>query len=248
MANGADLDSQLTRFLPSGFLRRIPTAHVYERTGVLKLDQINPRSVLLLSLTSHHFMLPTLMFAARQPRNFSREFDPPGSPLFCPPASFGPCILVPLPTCLLPFVSWVQPPVSSLQPPESNRYTLQTGFPVTPTKQTTVILSSRYKKPPPGGVPSWLPSRPTLDPSNQYTPRIESALTHSKQTTVVLSNRYKKPPPGRVLLCKHFALYRPALSGGFTGFGGASRAGLMAISIAVFFGKTTSCPRAMKCV
>ena len=36
----------------------------------------------------------------------------------------------------------------------SNRYSVQTGFAVTPTKQTTVVLSNRNKKPPPGGVPN----------------------------------------------------------------------------------------------
>jgi hypothetical protein len=29
---------------------------------------------------------------------------------------------------------------------------MQTGFPVTYSKQTTVVLSNRYKKPPPPGV------------------------------------------------------------------------------------------------
>jgi hypothetical protein len=100
---------------------------------------------------------------------------------------------------------------------------MQTGFAVTPSKQTTVILSSRYKKSPPGGVACWLltirrgsgspaspPRRtrrgattPTLDPSlatssvesNRHTPQLEPIVTHSKQTTVVLSNRHKSPPP-----------------------------------------------------
>jgi hypothetical protein len=84
--------------------------------------------------------------------------------------------------------------------------------------------------------------------SNRNTPETGIAVTYSKQTTVVLSNRNKKTPPGGVLLYKQIAPYRPAPPGGVTGFGGASRAGLMAISMAVFFGKTTSCPRAMKCV
>jgi hypothetical protein len=35
---------------------------------------------------------------------------------------------------------------------KANRYTVKTGFPVTHSKQTTVVLSNRYKKPPPGGV------------------------------------------------------------------------------------------------
>jgi hypothetical protein len=106
---------------------------------------------------------------------------------------------------------------------------MQTGFAVTPSKQTTVILSSRYKKSPPGGVACWLltirrgsgspaspPRRtrrgattPTLDPSlatssvesNRHTPQLEPIVTHSKQTTVVLSNRHKSPPPWRILLC-----------------------------------------------
>jgi hypothetical protein len=45
--------------------------------------------------------------------------------------------------------------------------------------------------------------------SNRYTARVECPLTHSKLTSLVLSNRYKKPPPGGVLLCNHFALFRP---------------------------------------
>jgi hypothetical protein len=80
----------------------------------------------------------------------------------------------------------------------ANRNTSETGIAVTPSKQTTVVLSNRYKRLPPGGVASWLPFRPALSTSNRYTVRIEIDVTPSKQTTVVLSNRYKKPPPGGV--------------------------------------------------
>ena len=38
----------------------------------------------------------------------------------------------------------------------SNRNSAETGFAVTPTKQTTVVLSNRNKKTPPRGVPSEL--------------------------------------------------------------------------------------------
>ncbi len=38
----------------------------------------------------------------------------------------------------------------------SNRYTVQTGFAVTHSKQTTAVLSNRNKKPSPGGVASEL--------------------------------------------------------------------------------------------
>jgi hypothetical protein len=72
---------------------------------------------------------------------------------------------------------------------------MQTGFPVTPSKQTTVVLSNRYKKPPPGGVATWLPFRPTGRISNRNTPETGFTVTLSKQTTAVLSNRNKKPPP-----------------------------------------------------
>jgi hypothetical protein len=42
----------------------------------------------------------------------------------------------------------------------SNRNTPETGIAVTPRKQTTVVLSNRNKKPPPGGVPFWLRACP----------------------------------------------------------------------------------------
>jgi hypothetical protein len=77
----------------------------------------------------------------------------------------------------------------------SNRYAVQTGLLLTPTKQTTVVLSNRYDPTPLVGVPSWLPSRPALCRSNRNTPETGFLLTPTKQTTVVLSNRNKKPPP-----------------------------------------------------
>jgi len=70
----------------------------------------------------------------------------------------------------------------------------QTGFPLTHRKQTTVVLSSRYKKPAPVGAASWLPHDPGRI-SNRNSVETGFAVTHSKQTTVVLSNRNKKPPP-----------------------------------------------------
>jgi hypothetical protein len=102
------------------------------------------------------------------------------------------------------------------RPHISNRYTPRLECPVTHLKQTTVVLSSRYKcRPgegsasrwkivtegtlfcflPPGGVTSWLPFRPALSNFNRYTVRIEIAATCSKQTTPAFSTRYKKPPP-----------------------------------------------------
>jgi hypothetical protein len=78
----------------------------------------------------------------------------------------------------------------------SNRYTLRIESPVTPTKQTTVVLSNRYKKSSPGGVPSRLPPWLALRTSNRNTSETEFAVTPRKQTTAVLSNRNKKTPPG----------------------------------------------------
>jgi hypothetical protein len=87
------------------------------------------------------------------------------------------------------------PRPARLAPVISNRYTPQLELPATHSKQTTVVLSNRYKKPPPGGVASWLPHRLTLRISNRNTPETGFAVTPTKQTTVVLSNRNKKPPP-----------------------------------------------------
>jgi hypothetical protein len=79
---------------------------------------------------------------------------------------------------------------------DSNRNTVQTGFAVTPTKQTTVVLSNRNKKPPPGEMASWLlAARHSIVLPATHT-QTGIAVTHSKQTTVVLSSRYKKPPLG----------------------------------------------------
>ena len=86
---------------------------------------------------------------------------------------------------------------------------MQTGIAVTPSKQTTVVLSNRNKKSPPGGVASWLRFRPTRRISNRYSVQTGMAVTHSKQTTVVLPNRYAKPSPGGV---PSRLLFRPALS------------------------------------
>ena len=97
----------------------------------------------------------------------------------------------------------------------SNRYTARIEIAVTHSKQTTVVLSNRYKKPSPRGVPSWLltirrgsgsraspPRRtrrgayhPTLRISNGYSVQTGFAVTPTKQTTVVLSNGYRKPSP-----------------------------------------------------
>jgi hypothetical protein len=80
----------------------------------------------------------------------------------------------------------------------SNRNKAETGLPVTLSKQTTVVLSNRNKKPPPGGVPSGLLRRPHTRLSTRYIVRIEIAVTLSKQTTEAISTRYKRPPPGGV--------------------------------------------------
>jgi hypothetical protein len=90
----------------------------------------------------------------------------------------------------------------------SNRYTARIEFAVTPSKQTTVVLSNRNKKPPPGGVATWLRPSPhsTVLPGTHMQTGI--VVTHSKQTTMVLSSRYKKPPPGGVATWLPF---RPAL-------------------------------------
>jgi len=77
----------------------------------------------------------------------------------------------------------------------SNHYTVRIESPVTPTKQTAVVLSNRYKKPSPMGVPSWLPSRPAIRGSNRNTPETGIAVTPTKQTAGSFSNRYKKPSP-----------------------------------------------------
>jgi hypothetical protein len=77
----------------------------------------------------------------------------------------------------------------------SNRYTLRIESPVTPTKQTAVVLSNRYKKPSPREVPPGLPPCPALRSSNRNTPETGIAVTYSKQTVGSFSNRYKKPSP-----------------------------------------------------
>jgi hypothetical protein len=46
--------------------------------------------------------------------------------------------------------AWIQPPDSSIQLQESNRNIPETGIAVTYSKQTTVVLSNRNKKTPPG--------------------------------------------------------------------------------------------------
>jgi hypothetical protein len=89
---------------------------------------------------------------------------------------------------------------------------MQAGFAVTHSKQTTEAFSTRYKRPPPGGVPTWLPHRPTLCNSNRYAAQTGIAVTHTKQTTVVLSNRYAKPSPGECLRSQLFAEGRGFLS------------------------------------
>ena len=66
---------------------------------------------------------------------------------------------------------------------EANRYTLRIEIAVTPGKQTTVVLSNRYKKPPPGGVASWLPHRQTHCISALYTMKVEFAVNPSWSTT-----------------------------------------------------------------
>jgi len=90
----------------------------------------------------------------------------------------------------------------------SNRYTARVECLLTHSKQTSLVLSNRYKFVPPGRVTSWLPPPSTHRISNRYIPRIEIAVTPSKQTTVVLSTRYKRPPPRGVLLCNAGALIR----------------------------------------
>jgi hypothetical protein len=46
--------------------------------------------------------------------------------------------------------AWIQLPDSSIQPQDSNRNIPETGIAVTYSKQTTVVLSNRNKKTPPG--------------------------------------------------------------------------------------------------
>jgi hypothetical protein len=77
----------------------------------------------------------------------------------------------------------------------SNRYTARVESALTHSKQTSLVLSSRYKFVPPGGVTSWLPHHLGLRHSNRNTSETGFPVTHSKQTTVVLSNRNKKTPP-----------------------------------------------------
>jgi hypothetical protein len=86
----------------------------------------------------------------------------------------------------------------------SNRYTARIEITVTYSKQTTAVLSNRYKRLSPGGVPSGLPPCPALCCSNRNTPETGIAVTPTKQTTAVLSNRNKKTPPGEYLDCKQF--------------------------------------------
>jgi hypothetical protein len=88
---------------------------------------------------------------------------------------------------------------------------VQTGFLLTPTKQTTVALSNRYKKPPPGGVPSGLSPCFYTRLSNRYTVKTGFLLNSTKQTTVVLSNRYKKSPPGEGTNLQPLLTPRPQL-------------------------------------
>jgi hypothetical protein len=62
----------------------------------------------------------------------------------------------------------------------SNRNTPETGFAVTPRKQTAVVLSNRNKKPPPGGVAnsptkSPIPKGDKRDPSGRLRPPIRQA-------------------------------------------------------------------------
>jgi len=83
----------------------------------------------------------------------------------------------------------------------SNRYTARIEIAVTCSKQRTVVLSSRYKKPSPRGMATWLPPVVALDHSNRNNPETGIAVTHSKQTMGAFSTRYKKPPPGGVPKC-----------------------------------------------
>jgi hypothetical protein len=78
----------------------------------------------------------------------------------------------------------------------SNRYGVQTGFAVTPTKQTAVLLSNRYDGEGGWGSINGVSHRPAQYNSNGYTVKTGIAVTPRKQTTVVLSNGYRKPSPG----------------------------------------------------
>ena len=152
------------------------------RTGVLLLDQINPRSVLILSHRLLPFVLPMLMSAVHKPRAHSRKFDRTGPPLHCFPTSLPSRLLVSLSPCLRTSGATGHPSLGAFHR-HSNRNTEETGFAVTPTKQTTVIISNRNKKTPPGGVATWLPHRPTLCISTRYTVKVEFAVNPSRSTT-----------------------------------------------------------------
>ena len=78
----------------------------------------------------------------------------------------------------------------------STRYTLRIKIGVTPTKQTTEAISTRYKKLSPGGVASWLLFRLARRISNRNTSETGIAVTPTKQTMEAISNRNKKPSPG----------------------------------------------------
>jgi hypothetical protein len=77
---------------------------------------------------------------------------------------------------------------------------LQTGFPVTLSKQTTVVLSNRYKKPPPGegdiavtvnGAEGLLAIAPTLFYSSHPESRIPAKLR--KTNGLIFSTRHTYP-------------------------------------------------------
>jgi hypothetical protein len=69
-----------------------------------------------------------------------------------PPNTSAPAAAHPRPF-LLTFTPYPLPPTPGI----SNRNTVETGFALTHSKQRTVVLSNRNKKPSPRGVPSQLP-------------------------------------------------------------------------------------------
>jgi hypothetical protein len=73
----------------------------------------------------------------------------------------------------------------------------ETGFLVTPTKQTTVVLSNRNKKtPPPGGVAFWLLPGPGLHPLTGTHSKTGIAVNPARSTTCFFYPVQKALPPG----------------------------------------------------
>jgi len=89
----------------------------------------------------------------------------------------------------------------------SNRYTVRIEIAVTPTKQTSLVLSNRYN-----GTPPWesddLVTPAPICISTRYTLANWTRRKPFPVSNMIFSTRYKKPPPGGVLLYKQNALFR----------------------------------------